>query len=163
MIDTLISLLNSGKETGRAYFLARKLTTGAGLFTPNSKTFEQLKSTGGLRLIENQNNLDSINNYYQTQKYFDYWSNLQRQRINDVISGNEQLFDGKIFFSIYKWINESRDAEDSAIKANPSYLTKDPLIINSIVMHYQYLYGLLKSLTKKRVSLQWKPSGYRPF
>jgi hypothetical protein len=53
MIDTLITLLNDRKETGRIYFLARKLTIGAGIFTPNSKTFEQLKSTGGLRLIEN--------------------------------------------------------------------------------------------------------------
>jgi len=149
MIDTLISLLNSGKETGRVYFLARKLTIGTGIFTPNSKTFEQLKSTGGLRLIENQKNLDSINNYYQTQKYFDYWSGLQRQRINDVISGNEKLFDGRIFFSIYKWIETSKNAEDSIIKEQPELLTGDPLITNDIIMHYQYLYGVLKIINKK--------------
>ncbi len=101
MIDTLISLLSERKETGRIYYLARRLTIGTGIFTPNSKTFEQLKSTGGLRLIENQGNLDSINAYYQMQKYFDYWSGLQRQRINDVISGNEKLFDARVFFSIY--------------------------------------------------------------
>ena len=149
MIDTLISLLNSGKETGRVYFLARKLTIGTGIFTPNSKTFEQLKSTGGLRLIENQKNLDSINSYYQTQKYFDYWSGLQRQRINDVISGNEKLFDGRIFFSIYKWIETSKNAEDSVIKEQPKLLTGDPLITNDIIMHYQYLYGVLKIINKK--------------
>ena len=149
MIDTMISLLYSGKETGRVYFLARKLTIGTGIFTPNSKTFEQLKSTGGLRLIENQNNLDSINNYYQTLKYFDYWSGLQRQRINDVISGNEKLFDGRVFFSIYKWIETSKDAEDSVIRLQPVLLTRDPLIINDVIMHYQYLYGVLKIINKK--------------
>ena len=149
MIDTMISLLYSGKETGRVYFLARKLTIGTGIFTPNSKTFEQLKSTGGLRLIENQNNLDSINNYYQTLKYFDYWSGLQRQRINDVISGNEKLFDGRVFFSIYKWIETSKNAEDSVIRQQPVLLTKDPLIINDVIMHYQYLYGVLKIINKK--------------
>ena len=149
MIDTLILLLYSGKETGRVYFLARKLTIGTGIFTPNSKTFEQLKSTGGLRLIENQNNLDSINNYYQTLKYFDYWSGLQRQRINDVISGNEKLFDGRVFFSIYKWIENSKNAEDSVIREEPVLLTRDPLIVNDIVMHYQYLYGVLKIINKK--------------
>ena len=149
MIDTMISLLYSGKETGRVYFLARRLTIGTGIFTPNSKTFEQLKSTGGLRLIENQNNLDSINNYYQTLKYFDYWSGLQRQRINDVISGNEKLFDGRVFFSIYKWIETSKDAEDSVIRLQPVLLTRDPLIINDVIMHYQYLYGVLKIINKK--------------
>jgi hypothetical protein len=149
MIDTLITLLSDRKETGRIYFLARKLTIGAGIFTPNSKTFEQLKSTGGLRLIENQSNLDSINAYYQMQKYFDYWSGLQHQRINDVIAGNEKLFNGQVFFTIYKWIETSKDAEDSVIKQQPALLTNDPLIVNDIIMHYQYLYGVLKIINKK--------------
>jgi hypothetical protein len=149
MIDTLITLLREKKEIGKIYYLARRLTVGAGIFTPNSKTFEQLKSTGGLRLIENQKNLDTINAYYQMQKYFDYWSGLQRQRINDVISGNEKLFDGFLFFSIYKQLDATRDAEDSAVKWNPALLTNDPLVINDIVMHYQYLYGVLKIINKK--------------
>jgi hypothetical protein len=149
MIDTLITLLQGKKETGKIYYLARRLTVGAGIFTPNSKTFEQLKSTGGLRLIENQKNLDTINAYYQMQKYFDYWSDLQRQRINDVITGNGKLFDGFLFFSIYKKIVATRDAEDFAVKLNPALLTSDPLVVNDIVMHYQYLYGVLTIINKK--------------
>jgi len=149
MIDTLISLLSERKETGRIYYLARKLTIGTGIFTPNSKTFEQLKSTGGLRLIENQGNLDSINAYYQMQKYFDYWSGLQKQRINDVISGNEKLFDARVFFSIYKRIETFQDAEDSAIKEKPALLTNDLFVLNDIIMHYQYLYGVLKIINRK--------------
>ena len=146
MIDTLISLLSQKKETGKIYFLARKLTTGAGIFTPDSKTFEQLKSTGGLRLIENQKNLDSINAYYQLLKYFDFWSNLQRQRINDVVAGNDKLFDGTVFFSIYKELEKS----DMQIpQDNPPLLSNDPLVINSIVIHYQYLYGILKIINRK--------------
>jgi hypothetical protein len=146
MIDTLISLLSQKKETGKIYFLARKLTTGAGIFTPDSKTFEQLKSTGGLRLIENQKNLDSINAYYQLLKYFDFWSNLQRQRINDVVAGNDKLFDGTVFFSIYKELEKS----DLQIPHdNPPLLSNDPLVINSIVIHYQYLYGILKIINRK--------------
>ncbi len=149
MIDTLITLLGSGRETGRVYFLARKLTIGSGIITPNSKTFEQLKSTGGLRLIENQKNLDSINSYYQLQKFFDYWSGLQRQRLNDVILGNEKLFDGRVFLAIYKWIENAQNAEDSTIQKQPELLSKDPLIVNAIIIHYQYLYGVLKIINKK--------------
>jgi hypothetical protein len=149
MIDTLIQILGDRKETGKIYFLARKLTLVTGIFTPNSKTFEQLKSTGGLRLIENQDILDSINAYYQTLKYFDYWSGLQRQRLNDVISGNEKLFDGRIFLSVYKLIESSENAEDSIAKLKPALITNDPLIVNDIIMHYQYLYGVLKIIDKK--------------
>jgi hypothetical protein len=83
------------------------------------------------------------------QKNFDYWSGIQHQRINDVISGNEKQFDGRVFFSIYKWIETSKDAEDSVIKEKPALLTNDPLIVNDVIMHYQYLYGVLKIINKK--------------
>lgn len=149
MIDTLILLLQNKNETGRIYILARKLTLGHGLFTTNNKTFEQLKSTGGLRMIEDQKNLDSINAYYQLVKYFDYWSNLQRQRINDVIAGNDKLFDGFVFFSIIKMINESGAVDQSMLSVKPVLLSNDPLIINGVIMHYQYLYGLLKTINGK--------------
>jgi len=151
MIDTLISLMREKKEMGRIYILARRLTLGHGIFTPNNKTFEQLKSTGGLRLIENQENLDSINTYYQLLKTFDYWSNLQRQRINIVIEGNDKLFDGTVFFSIYKMIDKKGTADESMFTVAPAFITNDPLVVNAVIMHYQYLYGLLKIIDKKAV------------
>ena len=160
MIDTLISLMQERKELGRIYVLARKLTMGHGIFTPNNKTFELLKSTGGFRLIEGQKNLDSINNYYQLLKYFDYWANLQRQRINEVIEGNDRLFDGTVFFSIYKMIDQTGTISDSMLASKPALLTNDPFIVNGIIMHYQYLYGLLKIIDRKAMeaSLEAKPA-----
>ena len=100
-------------------------------------------------MIEDQNNLDSITAYYQLFKYFDYWSNLERQRINDVVGGNDKLFDGSVFFSIYKMINDSGRVEESMLSAKPMLLTNDPLVVNGIVMHYQYLYGVLNIINKK--------------
>jgi hypothetical protein len=149
MIDTLITLLQSRNEIAKIYILARRLTMGHGIFTPNSKTFEQLKSIGGLRLIENQRNLDSINAYYQLLKTFDYWSNLQRQRINTVIEGNDKLFDGAAFFSIYKILDQSGTIDESALIPKPALLTNDPLVVNGVIMHYQYFYGLLKIIDRK--------------
>jgi len=151
MIDTLISLLTEKRETGKIYLLARRLTIGAGIFTPSSKTFEQLKSTGYLRLIENQNILDSINTYYQLMKFFDYWTGLQRQRINDVIEGNDKVFDGKVFFSIYKGFEKSGGSSLEAPAGNPSLLTNDPVMINSVIIRYQYFYGVLKIVNRKAV------------
>jgi hypothetical protein len=149
MIDTLIFLLQDKKETAKIYILARRLTMGHGIFSPNDKTFEQLKSIGGLRLIENQKNLDSINAYYQLLKSFDYWSNLQRQRINTVIEGNDKLFNGTVFFSIYKILDESGTIDESMLIPKPALLTNEPLVINGIIMHYQYLYGILKIIDRK--------------
>ncbi len=149
MIDSLIFLLQSKKEMAKIYVLARKLTMGHGIFSPNSKTFEQLKSIGGLRLIENQKNLDSINAYYQLLKTFDYWSNLQRQRINTVIEGNDKLFDGAVFFSIYKMLDQAGTVDESVLIPKPVLLTNDRLIVNAIIVHYQYFYGLLKIIDRK--------------
>src|SRR5664279_461217 len=149
MIDTLISLMHSKTEMAKMYTLARRLTMGHGIFSPNDKTFDQLKSIGGLRLIENQRNLDSINAYYQLLKSFDYWSDLQRQRINTVIEGNDKLFDGAVFFSIYKMLDQKGIVDEKKLVPTPVLLTNDPLVANSVIVHYQYLYGLLKIIDRK--------------
>ena len=68
-----------------------------------------MKSTGAMRFLGSSNISDSINSYYQWVKYFDYWSDLQKQRINSVIVNNDKLFDAYIFFSIYKKMNSSNE------------------------------------------------------
>jgi hypothetical protein len=46
-------------------------------------------------------------------------------------------------------IESSADAEDSFVNRKPALITNDPLVVNSIIMHYQYLYGVLKIINKK--------------
>ena len=149
LIDTLMSDLKQHKNNGEAYYIARKLTISIGIISPIVKTLDQMKSTGAMRFIVNQNILDRINSYYQWVKYFDYWSDLQKQRINSVINNNDKLFDAYTFFLIYKKMDSSNDPAVLIPAGNPLFITNDPIAINAVMLQYQYLYGITKLMYKR--------------
>ena len=103
MIDTIFQNLSTEHgDIGKAYILARRLTMGSSLISPDSKTFEQMKSSGGLRLIHKQAIADSMGAYYLWTKKFEYWSDLQRERIGEVINSNSKIFSADMFYKISK-------------------------------------------------------------
>ncbi|RTL57575.1 MAG: hypothetical protein EKK37_16200 [Sphingobacteriales bacterium] len=141
-IDTIITSFRSNTvNSGNIYLLARQLTLGSSVVSPNTKAYEQMKSNGALRLIGKQSIGDSIASYYQWTKKFDYWSGLQQLRLSDVIRANDKLFDAFVFFSIVKGTGAQKD--------NPPFVTKDAAAINSVLMQYQYYYGLLNLMTQR--------------
>ncbi|MGC4036141.1 MAG: hypothetical protein QM764_09280 [Chitinophagaceae bacterium] len=146
MIDTVFLLMkNSQSNTGKIYYLARKLTM-MGSFIPsvNAKTYLQMTSTGAFRLIKNRGVSDSIAQYYQLIKSFEYWSDLQRTRVNNIIATNDRMFSADAFLSVYKAIEAGGDSLQHVIQSNPSFASNDQKDINAAMMHYQYFYGFLK-------------------
>ncbi|HEY4874211.1 MAG TPA: hypothetical protein VIH86_01435 [Puia sp.] len=154
MIDTVFLLMkNSNSNTGKIYYLARKLTMmGSYIPSLNAKTYLQMTSTGAFRLIRNRKVADSIALYYQLIKAFDYWADLQRTRVNNLIATNDKLFSADAFLSIYKAIEFGSDSLEHVIQSNPPFVSKDVKDVNAVMMHYQYFYGFLK-LMNGRVSL----------
>jgi len=156
MIDTIINSLTANKNNkAKVYFMARTLTTGASVIAPNAKTFEQMKSSGTIRLVSYQRIADSIASYYQWVKKFDYWSELQRQRLNDLLNSNDKIFNAALFYSIIK---EKRNAEKLVpeLRNNPKLVSSDPVLINAVIMRYQYYYGMLNIMNQyaSKASLQ---------
>ena len=156
MIDTIINSLTANKNNkAKVYFMARTLTTGASVIAPNAKTFEQMKSSGTIRLVSYQRIADSIASYYQWVKKFDYWSELQRQRLNDLLNSNDKIFNAALFYSIIK---EKRNSEKSVpeLRDNPKLVSSDPVLINTVIMRYQYYYGMLNIMNQyaSKASLQ---------
>jgi hypothetical protein len=144
MIDSIIVGLNAPKKDFRnVYYMARKLTMGSSVLSPNTKTFEQMKSSGDMRLIKQPFIADSIGLYYQWTKNFDYWSDLQRQRINDLITINGKIFNASIFFQIIK------NPNIGSVPENVDIITRNEESLNSVIMMYQYYYGML-NLTNQR-------------
>ena len=138
MIDSIIIGLNAPKKDLRTvYLMARQLTMGSSVLSPTTKTFEQMKSSGDMRLIRKQFIADSIGIYYQWTKKFDYWSDLQKQRIGDVIAVNEKVFNASIFFQIVQHPNIK------SVPENTDIITHDQELLNSVIMKHQYYYGLL--------------------
>jgi hypothetical protein len=146
MIDTVFILMkSSNSKSGRIYYLARRLTM-MGSFIPsvNAKTYLQMTSTGAFRLVKHRRVADSIALYYQLIKSFDYWSELQRTRVNNLIATNDKMFSAEAFLSIYKAIEFGNDSLNHVINSNPPFVSNDPRDINAVMMHYQYFYGFLK-------------------
>jgi hypothetical protein len=146
MIDTVFDLMkNNNAASGKIYYLARRLTM-MGSFIPsvNAKTYLQMTSTGAFRLIKHRQVADSIALYYQLIKSFDYWSELQRTRVNNLIATNDKMFSAETFLSIYKAIEFGGDSLRRAIESRPPFVSKDPRDVNAVMMHYQYFYGFLK-------------------
>ena len=147
MIDTIIETLSSRKgNMGKVYYMARRLTMGSSVTSPDSKTFEQMKSSGGLRLIHKQMIADSVAAYYSWTKKFDYWSDMQKERINNMIVSNHKVFNASIFYDIVR--NDTKES----LPANLALISSDPKDINEVMMRYQYYYGILK-LMNQRASL----------
>jgi hypothetical protein len=156
MIDTVItSLTEHTNNKSKVYFMARILTMGSSVIAPNTKTFEQMKSSGIIRLINHQRIADSIASYYQWVKKFDYWSEMQRQRTNDLCNVNDKIFDAAIFYSLVKGM---RDLKKPIASLPPGLklTSSDPVLINAVIMRYQYYYGILSIMNQhaSRASLQ---------
>jgi len=153
IIDSIITYLSQNKDNNnkQLYYMARQLTMGSSVISPTAKTFEQMKSSGGLRLIKKQFIADSIGSYYQWIKRFDYWSDFQKQRMNGVISINDRIFDAAVLFSIVKKI-ENENTSGFTQESNPALISTDRIAINAVMMRYQYYYGILKLMNERALS-----------
>ena len=141
-IDTLISLLKLDRSnTSQIYFLARFITANNIIYTPDTRTFEQMKSSGALKLIESRSILDSISGYYQSLQFFISQSSLQRQKVVDVHLVNSLLFDGYTFQQMFANVEASLDVDILKPENNPPLLSDDSYVINKVIIAYHYLYG----------------------
>ena len=145
-IDTLIRLLKKDRtNTSEIYFLARYITGNNQNYSPNTKTFEQMKSSGALKLIEPRRLLDSISDYYQSLQYFPGVNNLQNQKLTDIHLANSQLFDGYTFQNMFIVVPTKFGFVKGEIQmpeGNPPLLSDNFNTINSVIMAYHYLYSV---------------------
>ncbi|MES1215237.1 MAG: hypothetical protein ABUT20_06965 [Bacteroidota bacterium] len=136
-IDSLIYLLKSPERksnANRIYFLARTFTMRADLLFPTDRTYEQMKSSGHLRLIHNQEISDSVSSYYNSLKQINNQNERITERMNHYFLSMNKLFDAEVLLKISK---ERKEPEGTSAKL----LTDDPLVINELLTRIQYLYA----------------------
>jgi hypothetical protein len=136
MIDSLIYLLGfPGYKTSLndIYYYGRSISPPAN-FSPNDRTIQQLKSSGGLRLIRNIEVSNNIMTYDQkmrlqiagTEDEYNIRSEYRKAAIN--------LFNGKVFNSMLSKIDRIEKPMN-----NPDYFKADAAAINSVIGNAQYL------------------------
>jgi hypothetical protein len=142
MVDTLIRLLSQEKrndeERQHIYYLARVCIAQLGLPQIHDRTFEQMKSSGNLRLISRENISDSISDYYFNAKEFQVNTNQTMMRILSTIEMEGKVFDGMVFQQLvnmddFTFQNPSGD---------PSLITDDKKIINEMIVRFHYLISI---------------------
>ncbi|MEP7254179.1 MAG: hypothetical protein ABI666_00315 [Ferruginibacter sp.] len=147
MIDTLIKVLKN-KDTGEAvkhaYFLARTIPFLDQSLLINDKTFEQMKSSGSLRLINDPAILDSISYYYGNYKWVSEGPVVMEiKNRQELFLTLEKLFDMGVF---QEMLHSPSPFTPEYPKSTSALLSKDDQVINSVCARYHFMYGTKKVL-----------------
>jgi len=149
LIDTLVHIIKSPEIKQRipelAYTARMILPSYKALYTTD-RTYEQMKSSGDLRLISNKHVASDISSYY--------YSVIELKKYNDAAFtwgsdyGREmgKIFDAELLLKIIK--------ENKELPAAPAdLLTEDRTTLNELATSAQYLYGaflLAKNIGNER-------------
>jgi hypothetical protein len=150
-IDTLIFLLKGTERNSfskKIYYMARTIPLSDADLVLQNKTFEQLKGSGGLRLIRNTQTQNKIGAYYQNNKFIETgFIPNQFENRRDLFLAFDELFDAAILQEIMKSPWEMPAIPDNQFRL----LSDDPKVINRFCTRYHIMYS-----TKKVTSIQAK-------
>ena len=86
----------------RIYYLARTLTMRTDILIANRRTYDEMKSSGQLRLIHNSKVSDSASNYYSLLEQINTQNERVKDRGNYYMLSMSDLFDADILLEIFK-------------------------------------------------------------
>ena len=142
MADSLIELLHSDiTNTSDIYFAARTVTANLGYYYSNSKSFDQLKSSGLLRYIKPKILLDSIGTYYSSFQWLTNQTELLRLKLDEIHKKNALLFDSYVFQQMMNIRMTTFGGRRTIINhpaVKPVLLSTNFNDINTVALNYHY-------------------------
>jgi hypothetical protein len=140
-IDSMMLLMKNPEKDlhiNRIYYLARKATMNTeNFFSFNSRTFEQMKHSGHLRLIRNLKVAESVSKYYYSQQMIELQNDILKDRISDYMQSAGKVLDAQVLFQIFK---DKKELKGNSIQ----FITNNPQYINMFLTNAQYYYGSRK-------------------
>jgi hypothetical protein len=140
LIDSLIPNIKSPDrriKAGKLAYWARMVTIKWNIIHPVTRTYEQMKSSGHLRLVKNRAIADSISYYYNSLSEFEGYNEAGMLWANQYIEAIGKVFDTDAMLRVLK--------EKKVIDNDPDIiLTDDPIVLNQLTNSVQYFYGALK-------------------
>jgi len=135
MVDSLIYWLspNNIRENGNSiYYLGRVISPPISFF-PNDRTIQQLKSSGGLRLIRHMDISNSIMAYDRKMRQSVFELGDEQQVRGEYRLSANKIFNGQIFHQM------TITKEIKRPIGNPTLFSEDKALINEFIMETQYL------------------------
>lgn len=148
-IDSLFFLMSSDayhKKINDVYFFARVISR-YGNYVPTDGTISQLKFSGNLRLIKNDQLVTNLLEYDTQTKVLTQFIITSFQDIINFRLSAEELFDGKAFYDMIDSANEIQRLQNCPALIDSSYNK-----INKLVMRLQYM----KSANSRYIHLAQK-------
>jgi len=143
MYDSVITLLNkksrSQFEQQRIYYLARMGLRLSPFPTLNDRAYEQMKSSGNLRLIHEKEISDKITHYYFNIKEFSLNTDQTLLRLQSLIEIQGKVFDGAVF---QQMIN-IKNFEINQPGGYPVLITEDKQTLNELSVRIHYVLSIL--------------------
>ena len=143
MYDSVITLLNkknrSQFEQQRIYYLARMGLRLSPFPKLNDRTYEQMKSSGNLRLIHENEISDKITHYYFNIKEFLLNTDQTLLRLQSLIEIQGKVFDGAVF---QQMIN-IKNFEINQPGGYPALITEDKQTLNELSVRIHYVLSIL--------------------
>jgi len=135
MVNSLIAYINSSERVdygNEIYFLGRSISTPINIF-PNDGTVQQLKSSGGLRLIQKKEISRSIMAYDQQLRHALFEMGDEVQVRAEYRQLAVQVFNSNIFNEMTKTETITRP------EGNPWLYSVDPALLNRFIGAAHYI------------------------
>jgi hypothetical protein len=137
----------------RLYYLGRAAWGKTERLQYSRRSYDQLKSSGGLRLIHKKNVLDSISRYFESLQWMDLQNQLlhERQTLYAIELG--EIFDAWTIDSIFNTGFSLPQSAPPLISANKQQLNRYVARIHAIKGVYNY--------NLKKISSDYLPAAIR--
>ena len=140
MADSIFMLFEKGdynNTSGSMYYLARRLSL-RNFFRPNDGTTQQLNYAGGLRLMQNERVVDSIQAYINQTIVIETLIQLEDLEIAEYRKSMNGVFDGIVVNKMNgTWANPNLQR----LNYNPPLISYDKKDINNVAMQLAIVKG----------------------
>ncbi len=139
LVDTLMVLIKSPdrkKHISKLAYSARILTAKWKQIAMVKRTYEEMKSSGHLRLIRNKEVAGKVSSYYSSLSELDTYNEVGMVWSDNYAEAMAKLFDGEALLKIIKEKKEVALTGDALI-------SEDKIAINELLTSAGYFYGAL--------------------
>jgi hypothetical protein len=154
-IDSLMHILENKDQNNfinNLYYYSLKYLNSAVFFTSSDRTISQLKSAGGLRLIQKKVESDNIVKYYSSSENVEYNTEYCLKEFYKIMDSEKEIFDFGILrghkIDSLRYLTDLKLLIDDPLRINHFY--------NQILMYMSALMNhnsLLTDLKKEAESL----------